>query len=75
MLNPGLVQRKFRYSKAPSVAGQPKTDLPTTAKLKVPPVPYREGKSIDIGTPLTLHGGIAVVFQVVAYGKIEEQQV
>jgi hypothetical protein len=35
-------------------------------------MPNWEGKAIDIGSPLALHRGIAVVFQVVAYGKIEE---
>ena len=75
MLHSGLVKGRSGCSEGSSVAGQPETDLPTTAKLKPTPVPNRKSKAIDIRTALALDGSIAVVFQVVSNGKVEEEQV
>ena len=75
MLHSGLVKGSCWSIEGSSVTGQPETDLSTTAKLKATPVPNRKSKAIDIRTALSLDGGVAVVFQVVPNGKVEEEQV
>ena len=75
MLHPCLVSWESFFGERPAITGLAEANLPATTKLKLAPVAYWKSKSIDVSTAFTLHRGVAVVFKVIPYGKIEQEEI